>query len=158
MHTLCMCKSMYTQITPHTYTFVKGLHTYTNSTNPNIRRGFPTWNESVISPRVCNLIMYIIYIRYYILVVQKRQTTFLKIICHNAKIKMALKGRFCQNRVFENVTFNVSICARFKQKQRLGCTQFKVEVCNLLRHWWGRVYTSALNYVHPSRCFCLNRE
>ena len=36
--------------------------------------------------------MYIIYIRYYILVVQKRQTTFLKIICHNAKIKMALKG------------------------------------------------------------------
>ena len=48
-------------------------------------------------------------------------------------------------------------CARFKQKQRLGCTQFKAEVCNLLRHWWGRVYTSALNCVHPSRCFCLNR-
>ena len=48
-------------------------------------------------------------------------------------------------------------CARFKQKQRLGCTQSKAEVCNLLRHWWGRVYTSALNCVHPSRCFCLNR-
>ena len=25
-------------------------------------------------------------------------------------------------------------CARFKQKRRLGCTQFKAEVCNLMRH------------------------
>ena len=25
-------------------------------------------------------------------------------------------------------------CARFKQNQRLGCAQFKAEVCNLLRH------------------------
>ena len=44
------------------------------------------------------------------------------------------------------------ICARFKQMQRLGRTQFKAEVLNLLRHWWGREQTSALNCVHPSRC------
>ena len=51
----------------------------------------------------------------------------------------------------------MTICARFKQMQQLGCTQFKAEVCNLLRHWWGRVLTSALNCVHPNCCICFNR-
>ena len=50
------------------------------------------------------------------------------------------------------------ICARFKQmQQRLGCTQFKAEVCTLPHQCLSRLDTSALNCVHPSRRFCLNR-
>ena len=48
-------------------------------------------------------------------------------------------------------------CARFKQKQRLGCTHFKAEVCTLPHQCLSRLHTSALKCVHPSRCFCLNR-
>ena len=49
------------------------------------------------------------------------------------------------------------ICARFKQKQRLGCAQFKAEVYTLPHQCLSKLHTSALNCVHPSRCFCLNR-
>ena len=48
-------------------------------------------------------------------------------------------------------------CARFKQKQRLGCTQSKAEVCALPHQCLSRLHTSVPNCAHPSRCFCLNR-
>ena len=55
------------------------------------------------------------------------------------------------------VTLYIDICARFKQMQRLGCTQLKAEVWTLPHQCINRLHTSALNCVHPSRCICLNR-
>ena len=49
------------------------------------------------------------------------------------------------------------IGARFRQKRRLGCTQFESEVYTLPHQCLSRLHTSALDYMHPGRCFCLNR-
>ena len=38
-----------------------------------------------------------------------------------------------RNLIFSMLSWK-DICARFKQKQRPGCTQSKAEACNLLRH------------------------
>ena len=83
------------------------------------------------------------------------QITSMYIMCRLSGPKQSCqKSPNCENNIPMEEKY---ICARFKQMQRLGCTQFKAEVFNLLRHWWGRVQTSALDYVHPSRCICLNR-
>ena len=42
--------------------------------------------------------------------------------------------------------------------RNLDMWPYRAKVCNLLRHWWGRLHTSALNYVHPYRCFCSVRS
>ena len=50
-----------------------------------------------------------------------------------------------------------TICAQFKQMQRLGCKKLKPEVWTLPHQCINRLHTSASDCAHPSRCFCLNR-
>ena len=77
-------------------------------------------------------------------------------LSHNRSIGISpLRERYCTQNTNDFCIINESkyVTASCKSNQ-MGGYNFYVEVCNMLRHWWGRWHTSAKHCTHLSGCFC----